>query len=1187
MDKAEYQLAYDLFMRLSELPEAQRTVELDAACSGNPALRAYVEQLLEEREDGDSEAVETLAEMMADLRDQAAAVMQWARPGLVVGERFELISELGSGGMATVWKARHRQLGSWHAVKILHASHPDLNQRLQKEGAFQAQIRHPNVVRINDLIDVQGRPVLIMEFIDGKDLEKFLKRYRLTPYQVDELVEGILAGMQAVHEMGITHRDLKPSNVLLSHVGNKIIPKITDFGIARQAADQGPALTQSRALLGTLPFMSPEQIRDPRKVTPLSDIWALGCMLHQMVSGVTAFSAADNGQLLVKILSGAYAPLPPDLPKRWEAAIHAALQIDPAARPQSSRALSDLWFADASRERITSDFGALSPASDADTFEVPPTGPAAEPSLLSTYTETPPNNLAPVRSQFVGRRDDLDHLHALLNQDKRLITLLGTAGLGKTRLAVELGRTLLHDAAAEWPGGVWFVDLSEHTTEGGAWSAFSAALEIPLTNRPHALLAQSLRDRGRLLLILDNAEQIVSILGTIVNRLLDDTSAVSFLITSREPLLVTGEQLHPLGQLPPAHAVELFIHRAQMVNAALQITDTTRDQIAELVTLLDRLPLAIELAASRSRLFSPGKLLSRMSRRFDLLKSRSRDLPERQRTMYATLQWSWDLLKPEEQSALRQCSVFRGGFTLEAAEEIIVLDDEMVWLDDVLAALIDKSMLQSAEASPNGDIRFSLLMSIQHFAARQLGELEPVEARHGHYYAQLSQTAALKKERHPDLDNFIIASQRAIARADGETVTACGEAIYETFIALGPFREGARFFEGLEGQIPPDMLSVRLNLRRRATRLRILSADLDIAARMIDETLRIAEQSDRRDGIYEAMRNRIELLFRKGHVKDAIQASLDTLEFSRSHGGTEDDWQIVSNLGMMYGRLGRHEEAERYLQQSLSAPGSARHAKDAVILIRLSLIASARGQFRKEADILQRALDASRIEGNRQAEATTLINLGVKHRLWGEFEQAETYTQQSLQITRQLGDRFGEARRMSVLSRIFIHQARFDAAERVIADGAKLARDHHLHVTEVEFLHQRGLLRHAQGRLEEAEAVMVEALSAIEAVGAPQLKGKLLASLGKVAAAAGAIDRASAYFQQGTDYLSGTNSPIYEGVLRFEWATVAHQAGQSPQARIQLDEAKALFDRAGLTDDSAYVQDWITLDRALRDDAPS
>lgn len=258
-------------------------------------------------------------------------------------DRYDVLSKLGQGGMAVVYKVRHRQLGTLHALKVLTISTPSVRKRLLLEGRAQATLRHPNIVPVTDVIDVNGQPGLVMEYVDGPSLGALLRRHHLTVAQADELVQGILAGVARAHEHHLVHRDLKPDNILCAIHKGVMTPKVADFGLVKAlTADASETETRSGVTMGTPHYMAPEQIRNSKHVDHRADVWSLGVILYEMTCGVRPFHDEDMLGLFQKIAEGRYVRSP-GLPDRMSQAIEAALQVDVTARIPDCEALLAVW----------------------------------------------------------------------------------------------------------------------------------------------------------------------------------------------------------------------------------------------------------------------------------------------------------------------------------------------------------------------------------------------------------------------------------------------------------------------------------------------------------------------------------------------------------------------------------------------------------------------------------------------------------------------------------------------------------------------------------------------------------------------------------------------------------------------------------------------------------------------------
>ncbi len=269
-------------------------------------------------------------------------------PGAVV-ERYTVEQRLGSGGMAVVWLVRHNQLGTLHAMKVLSVPTASVRKRLRDEGRLQGALRHPNVVAVTDLVDVGGCPALVMEYVAGPSLADLLADQRLTVAQADDLGRGLLLGLEAAHRRGLVHRDVKPGNVLLSVESGSPVPKIADFGLAKVLGGDpsgDPGLTRTGSTLGTPAYMAPEQVRDARSVDARADLFSVGAVLYELLTGARAFRGEDTLELLQNVAAARFVPvreLAPKAPERMAAAIEAALVADPERRVQDCSALLALW----------------------------------------------------------------------------------------------------------------------------------------------------------------------------------------------------------------------------------------------------------------------------------------------------------------------------------------------------------------------------------------------------------------------------------------------------------------------------------------------------------------------------------------------------------------------------------------------------------------------------------------------------------------------------------------------------------------------------------------------------------------------------------------------------------------------------------------------------------------------------
>ncbi|MEO0603811.1 MAG: winged helix-turn-helix domain-containing protein, partial [Myxococcota bacterium] len=371
----------------------------------------------------------------------------------------------------------------------------------------------------------------------------------------------------------------------------------------------------------------------------------------------------------------------------------------------------------------------------------------------------PPTSLATPRplehDRFVGRGALLERLEASL-QSARVVTLLGTGGVGKTRLAVHFV------AALDQP--VAFCDLSEVRPgdDAGITVAMAAALGVPVPARPHHLVRDVLGARGPVLVVLDNADPVAEELAARMERWLEGSPEAHFLVTSRVRLAIRGAINVVVGPLPVEDAAQLFRERATAVGARVEPEEA--DQLEEVVRLLDCLPLALELAAARSRLLGLRALAGRIHERFRLLTTPS----DHARSLRAVINESWERLGTPAQQCLAQLTVFPGSFTLDAGEAVVQVPD--AWAVDLIETLLDHSLVRRLD---NG--RFSVLSVVRQFAEEHRDDQTvAAEQRHGRHYAGTGMQRVADRERLlPERDNLVSACRRAIERRDPDVASRC------------------------------------------------------------------------------------------------------------------------------------------------------------------------------------------------------------------------------------------------------------------------------------------------------------------------------------------------------------------------------------------------------------------------------
>ena len=424
-----------------------------------------------------------------------------------------------------------------------------------------------------------------------------------------------------------------------------------------------------------------------------------------------------------------------------------------------------------------------------------------------------PNNLPTQTTTLIGRTAEMDHIMGLFEDENfRLLTLSGPGGTGKTRLALHAAADLID----QFPGGAFFVDLAQIQDPDAVLTAIARTIGLR-ESRDHSLfdgLKDQLGDQ-QLLLILDNFEQVM-VAATLVADLIQHCPGLKIVVTSREALRLREEILFsiPPLSLPDANlsqltadqlvqfeALQLFVERASRVKQGFELTTENARAVVEICRRLDGLPLAIELAAARVRLFSPQSLLDRLDSRLQVLRGGMRDLPERQQTLSDTIAWSYELLDEDEAKLFTILSAFTG-FTVEAAEAVAgaVSEQADMRIDIIegLFSLVDKSLLQTSD-QPGGETRLWMLETIREFGSEKLAENSELSgaARQAHagYYAGFSQDHWLRltgqqrelarEEMASDIENIQTAWRYWSKRPDLEQLNKMVESLWLLFDASG------------------------------------------------------------------------------------------------------------------------------------------------------------------------------------------------------------------------------------------------------------------------------------------------------------------------------------------------------------------------------------------------------------------
>jgi predicted ATPase/class 3 adenylate cyclase len=589
-------------------------------------------------------------------------------------------------------------------------------------------------------------------------------------------------------------------------------------------------------------------------------------------------------------------------------------------------------------------------------------GDAPFPALKSLYR----TNLPIPTTAFLGREQELAEIGGLLGDSARLVTLTGPGGTGKTRLAIQAAA----EAAESFQDGIWWVPLS---------SLRDAHLLVPSIAQTLAVeeergrdLAESVAARllgKRALLIIDNAEHLMPQIASGIARLLD-IEGPTLLITSRERLQIQAEHVYSVPSLADEDGVELFLTRAQAQGSGVAASPA----VVELCSRLDNLPLAIELAAARTVVFSPEQLVERLGQRLDLLKA-GRDADPRQQTLRATIEWSYDLLEPEEQRLFRTLSVFAGGCTYEAAEAVCEAEP------DTLQSLLDKSLIRRREEG--GSPRYWMLETILELAAEHLrtaAEDVALRSRHAEHYLAVALSANLAADVEGEMRHDLVFNERDNMRAALSWAAETGDHTLglKLVVALENYWATASPEEGLE------WASTLLAGADRAG---------DVDPGLVARALRV------QGGMQNVL----------GQV-DASEASWEqALTIVRRLGDDRAVAILLHRLSNTAIKRGDPRLVRELAEASLDGHRRAGHFPkgEAQALTSLAWVAQQEGDLEGALELLHEARAKAAEAGFRWWEAGTLANIGALSLQLGKLDDARTSTREALSISTAMRDRRG------------------------------------------------------------------------------------------------------------------------------------------------------------------------------------
>jgi predicted ATPase/DNA-binding CsgD family transcriptional regulator len=639
-----------------------------------------------------------------------------------------------------------------------------------------------------------------------------------------------------------------------------------------------------------------------------------------------------------------------------------------------------------------------------------------------------------LRSSFFGRQNDLAALSAMLADPAvRLVTITGPSGVGKSRIAAQL----YVDSRELFPDGVVFVSLSSVRDPELVLNLLAKALELredrdtPVLDR-----LQERLDGKRMLLVLDGFEHVLSA-SRAITELLTRASGPVVLVTSRAPLRITAEHEYLLAplKLPPADgdrspetlmqntAVALFVDRARAVRNTFELTSENAEAVAEVCRRLDGLPLAIELAAARTKILSPQALLSRLSNRLQLLTGGPRDVPARLQTMRDAIAWSYDLLAPEHKAVFRHISVFSGGFNLDEASAIEGFSDEgdpfapgdggdPLELFDAIASLVDSSMVL-ADRSSESEARFIILETMREYGLEQLeeaGEAEIYRRRHAFAFLRLAEMTdqyiwgpeAYRWVHRLDQENGNLRSamEWAIANDPKLALRLAGK-LWWYWQTRGYLTEGRSWLRRSLEAAPYEPSDDRLQALFGGGFLAGMQGDPLAAEPYLEQCRRVVAESEEagREGQVEFLESFV--LGSRGDHEAAVASARSALEQMTSTGAEARIPFAHNRLGIELAAIGQHEESEAHFRA---------------------------------------ALERWQVRGNEWGVVTALINLAIAARNKGDYAQAVTDLVNCLEPAHRQGDPWGEAETRLTLAGLAAILGDNIAATRFHASAEKIRK---------------------------------------------------------------------------------------------------------------------------------------------------
>jgi predicted ATPase/DNA-binding XRE family transcriptional regulator/Tfp pilus assembly protein PilF len=802
----------------------------------------------------------------------------------------------------------------------------------------------------------------------------------------------------------------------------------------------------------------------------------------------------------------------------------------------------------------------------------------------SGETDAAPTNLITPLTPLIGRETELADAQKLLERPEvRLLTFIGTGGTGKTRLSQEVAGLL----RPKFADGVFFVPLASVTNPQLMLPAVAALLNVP--NKSDQSDAEALAAFGRdkqMLLVLDNFEQILAAAPDVAT-LLEATRHLKLLVTSRAALRVRGEYEFAVGTLPyPTseqtsydeiagfEAVRLFVERAAQAQPGFSLTPENAPTIAAICQKLDGLPLALELAAARTKILPPATLLARLDRRLQVLTGGGPDLLPRQQTLRATLEWSYNLLTPPEQAIFRQLAIFSGGGSLAAVESVVESEN----LLDGLASLVDKSLVRQIEQS-DGTPRFYMLETLREYAQEGLNahppELERLKVRHLNWCLVLATATEPKLRRanyqeqlqrlETEHDNFRFALDWALNDpAHAETAARLATSLSEFWRFNNHIGEGRGWLERVR-VLPNLAIADRIKLLVRLAELMWEQGDIATVRVRLEECNKLFDMH-----ADPLLQSRCLLILsdadlQQGFPERAYELGSRSVALARESGNQKAIADALYFLALACMRVNRPAEMEAALteaRQQIEKSDNILYQID--ILVSLAHIASLVRDYPKSRELCDEAMVKARQLGSlTEIEQAAHFAAFAAYRA-GDYARARQLFEESIAISRQNDNRLRLGWGLNHLADVLRCQDDLDEAESLYRQSLtvfeQLGERHGL----AAVLHNLGFVNLRQGTYEQSRAHFLEALRLFETLEYTWSIADSLVGLAGIKAALGQSETAAILLRaaRATHLSIDTSLSLQDPANEREWEYVYALVGGEPRLEaapdLSLDEAVKL-----------------------------